>query len=435
MNQSELFRIAIAITLAVRNNEKYSQNIPMLYNDPDSIAFRKVLSHDLDKLRDSIPKKSQSHSPARAQAALKYKTGLCDEVSTTATYLGSLAVSIGETAYITSIYTPTHVFCLIHQDKNLANITDRQKVAASIEELSKNYPSAVVTDPWFCSAFLLSNYKSAIDHASTYSKINHYAGSIITIGYSEQLKRVNPLPEDTKTLRLIRDYDRAYQFTQKDFPGLIEFNTFGINFDSLKAKLSFDISRRRDLMSLRFFIERLSSQKSIWYSNFGHSDRKGKQLDKLCKILDKAINKHMDISNDKLRSILNSALNLSLVVRGSSVFSFISEDQIPMTDSAKSLLWQAVLPKKSYRFEKIEGMSLDRIREIRSSHDSDQQKYCDLVKFIKDDNLCINLKSEESKEALYTEVESLLQKATGKQKLLFYDEEIQILDHEFALYY
>ncbi|MCF6766777.1 hypothetical protein L3V86_00145 [Thiotrichales bacterium 19S11-10] len=435
MTKLELMRIGVGLMFAVRNNLKYSTNTPALYEQVDlSSQYYKKLSQDFRALRSNL--NNILHTRKHAELALKYRAGMCDEMGTVATYLGSMAVNTEEPVYITALFTPTHVFCLIHQDEALAKIDKRQKYVDGLKELSevKSLKNAVIVDPWIYAVTCLSDWEKHIKHAESYDPSGFFSGVITTLGYSEKLSRVEPSPDNKRLQRIIRDFNTAYNYAKNSIHEGNINSPISIQFDDLKEKLKHDIDRRRTLVSLRNFISRLRNQSSSWYSDDFRSDRKGIVYGELIKCIDKALKRNMDINDDNLKKILEIALDVTVIVRGKQSPENLSKQNLDMTSTALSLLNPRVLPEHQCKFESIDGRNLQRIRDIRTGEGSDREKYCMLVVLIRgEDGINESLYTADGKQQSYDTAHAFTLSRKAAAGLLFYDAEVDILNYHRLL--
>ncbi|ODN41487.1 hypothetical protein [Piscirickettsia litoralis] len=260
MNPDELLAIGAALVWAVRRSIKYSENIKSLYSgDLYNSSFRRDRKTEINKLRTDY-----AQSDEYAVKALRTRVGLCAELSTVAVYLGKIiAVQIKheQKVYISKVGTPKHSFCLIHQSKALFKSIAKRVEAQSLQDLiclRGDLKNAVIVDPWIYKASKLSNYKGHLEHAKLYGVEDFYKGKVTNKVYS---KEMHTKPPKIKITESVHKALECFRLAYKDEKNKLIKNKYifakGRKLASVRKDLDSDIKRRKQLKSLRRFIQQM----------------------------------------------------------------------------------------------------------------------------------------------------------------------------------
>ena len=126
----------------------------------------------------------------------------------------------------------------------------------------------------------------------------------------------------------------------------------------------------KQLTSLIIFFTRIKHNSSSWYSGFGNSDTKEVKINDAIIYLNTCIADYNYPSEEKLLYIFETILRILPIVRSSDTKpKYLSMNTIDITSTAKWLFNQTVTQILPYEFEKIDGLSLDWIRDNRTSDD------------------------------------------------------------------
>ncbi|MCF6764445.1 hypothetical protein L3V82_01585 [Thiotrichales bacterium 19S3-7] len=396
LEDNQLLAIGAAFVRATRKTIKYSENIEKLYEEHKESLYYYSRKAPVDRAYMLQP------SPERlAQLSINSGAAYCDGLAAVILYMANMLnlkdKLADENVYLSLVTINNHTFCILHQSEKLAH--SHGVSANSFDELSKNpeLKNAVIVDPWIYKATQLSDYKSHIKHADTYG-VGHLYNSRIEDCKNCIKINDNLSPKNEKEQELLNDFDSAYLDEIELLKQSSSEFAVGRKIESIKKELTIDVKtfddelRRKSelrkqlqepLEDLYKFIEKLKSNSSLWYSGYGHTNRKGQAYQDLLDYIELIKASKKELSQTVLKNILICALRLAPIIRGSDSDKKVSISQLDMTSTAKSLLTNDVIPNTKYKFEAIEGMDLDDLRKIiNNSKLNEREKYTQLMVYV-----------------------------------------------------
>lgn len=419
IDQDELLAIGKALARTVRGRIPWSENMDAVYQGYKTSQMRKdreelLLSRHVRNYSMKQYDNKIDLQHAVASRALAHGVGYCGELCDVCVLLAAVCRSIkfhNESVYITKLHLPIpkvfwHDFCLIHQSFYIHNVAAGQFVAINLEGLMTQLKcvNACVVDPWIYTAKKCSDFAGLMARAKEFCVKSFYDGKVCVMdhrysvafsgqGIKQNLSRhIRPdVLNDT-----LKEFDTEYKMVRE---GYKKSGTYPEDIklaevrDQLRQALSqynkgsFIQQRRRikQLDDLKTFLKRLKSGMSFWYSSWPCSTTKEKIFAAMIARLDNyKKNSYPYVDNEWLKWTLLYACRLAFIVRGQKdeISKKLSFTTLNRTKTALALLSRTVVPHKQYKFESIEGMSLEHIRILRNSNKSERERYQRLYKLV-----------------------------------------------------
>jgi hypothetical protein len=173
--------------------------------------------------------------------------------------------------------------------------------------------NAVICDPWIWKTTEIQKYKEHIDYADIFQVKDYYANTFSH--FTGGTFYFNTVP---KVININAQYNDLADFYYSELQRTHR-NSFIYQrrLSSVRASLVTHIQQQQQQQQqLAQFISYIKGESSFWYSSFGHSNRKGRALQKIHDFCNQKVTNHDYIGEVGITKILKTAIGIALVPRG-----------------------------------------------------------------------------------------------------------------------